>query len=477
VLAHELAHVRQQDGALQIAGELLRALHWFNPLVWLACHRLRQESEYAADDAVLNAGTDASDYASQLLAVARHARGLNRAWVAAPGIAHPSTLERRITAMLNPRRNRGPLTRRTVAATSLAAVIVVIPLAACSVARTTDPLTPPAAVGRDVALQAAPLADYRKARLEAFFHPATHAGRRAEAAAEGGSPGIDTSTPRAVASPNPAASTANANAANAAVAAPQAGAAADDQSGTFVGSVKDATGAVLPGATVTMTSTDLQVQRQTTSDANGSFMFRNLAPAQYAIAVSLAGFDTITAVMAVPPRLMVGRSFALPLGEITQNVTVRCGTQAAAVSSTNDATDSTRARSEALDRLYDALRRITQQVSPTLSAQSAPVRVGGQIQPPRKIADVLPVCPAPPDMDTSVVLVGRIGTDGALRGVRPITPRPANASPSQALVQSAVDAVNQWMFTPALLNGQKVEVDVTIQVTFRPGTVVHISLF
>ena len=33
-------------------------LYWFNPLVWIACTRLRQESEQACDDEVLSSGVD-----------------------------------------------------------------------------------------------------------------------------------------------------------------------------------------------------------------------------------------------------------------------------------------------------------------------------------------------------------------------------------------------------------------------------------
>jgi beta-lactamase regulating signal transducer with metallopeptidase domain len=79
VLAHELAHIVRCDWVLQIAAEVLRAVHWFNPLVWITCRRLRDESEQACDDAVLRRGLQPVDYASHLLAVARHVSAGGRA--------------------------------------------------------------------------------------------------------------------------------------------------------------------------------------------------------------------------------------------------------------------------------------------------------------------------------------------------------------------------------------------------------------
>ena len=45
VICHELAHIRRGDWAIQMAAEILRSVYWFNPLVWIACKRLRQDSE------------------------------------------------------------------------------------------------------------------------------------------------------------------------------------------------------------------------------------------------------------------------------------------------------------------------------------------------------------------------------------------------------------------------------------------------
>jgi TonB family protein len=125
VLGHELAHVARRDWPAQVLAEVLSALYWFNPLVWLACRRLRSESERACDDAVLAAGVDAARYASHLLELARTARATRSALA----MARSSSLEGRVTAMLNHRINRRPLRDFTRGATLAAFVALTVPLA------------------------------------------------------------------------------------------------------------------------------------------------------------------------------------------------------------------------------------------------------------------------------------------------------------------------------------------------------------
>jgi TonB family protein len=134
VLAHELAHIRRGDWTVQIAAELVRALHWFNPLFWVACRRLREESEQACDDEVINRGIDGSDYATHLVHIARELRP-PMTWVPAPSIARTSTFERRVRVMLDRGVNRRPMSRTASFITLVAVLAIVIPVTAAAVAQ------------------------------------------------------------------------------------------------------------------------------------------------------------------------------------------------------------------------------------------------------------------------------------------------------------------------------------------------------
>ena len=130
VLSHELAHISRHDWFLQICAELTRAIYWFHPLAWLAAAQLRQESERASDDAVLRSGIAPSNYASQLLDLARTLENSGRAWSTALAIARPSNLERRFAAMLNPSINRNRLSFRTSLLIPFFTLCLLFPLAA-----------------------------------------------------------------------------------------------------------------------------------------------------------------------------------------------------------------------------------------------------------------------------------------------------------------------------------------------------------
>lgn len=77
VLLHELSHIKRLDWLTNLMANVIACLFWFNPLVWLAVKRLRDESENCCDTAVINSGRSDTDYAESLLGVATsciHAR-------------------------------------------------------------------------------------------------------------------------------------------------------------------------------------------------------------------------------------------------------------------------------------------------------------------------------------------------------------------------------------------------------------------
>jgi TonB family protein len=118
VVCHELAHVRRNDWAVQIAADVMRRVYWFQPLMWIASRQLRRESEHACDDVVLASGVAPDAYAGHLLQIARAVRSDYR-WAPAVPMARRSTLERRIAAMLNSARNRRALSARSFVACTL----------------------------------------------------------------------------------------------------------------------------------------------------------------------------------------------------------------------------------------------------------------------------------------------------------------------------------------------------------------------
>jgi beta-lactamase regulating signal transducer with metallopeptidase domain len=54
ILLHELAHLKRHDVAINWLASILQAVHWFNPVIWLALARLRSDRELAADELVLS---------------------------------------------------------------------------------------------------------------------------------------------------------------------------------------------------------------------------------------------------------------------------------------------------------------------------------------------------------------------------------------------------------------------------------------
>lgn len=134
VLVHEMAHVKRFDALTQLVAQITIAILWFDPLIWIAAHRMRVEREHACDDYVLRDGTTPSLYAGELLEMVQSI-GSPRHESAAPAfaalaMARRSEFEGRMLAILDPRQNRHSLGRASAIAASLALALLVLPLAA-----------------------------------------------------------------------------------------------------------------------------------------------------------------------------------------------------------------------------------------------------------------------------------------------------------------------------------------------------------
>jgi beta-lactamase regulating signal transducer with metallopeptidase domain len=126
-LLHELAHVRRLDYLTTQIASLACAVHWYNPLVWLAAVQARKLQEQACDDVVLNAGETPSDYAQFLVGIAGAWR-LSLEIPAAVGMVQRSQLHGRVTAILDATRARVPLSRVAllIALAPLAGLLIVL---------------------------------------------------------------------------------------------------------------------------------------------------------------------------------------------------------------------------------------------------------------------------------------------------------------------------------------------------------------
>ncbi|HET7307498.1 MAG TPA: M56 family metallopeptidase [Gammaproteobacteria bacterium] len=141
VLLHELAHVRRGDALTQLVMQIARALHWPNPLAWAGARRFLLTREQACDDRVISAGARPSDYAGQLVEVARGLRDAS-AFAATPAMAEPSELRTRIQSILDEHRRRRGLSRPGTVAMAALALAIVLPLASLRpAAAATDQMT------------------------------------------------------------------------------------------------------------------------------------------------------------------------------------------------------------------------------------------------------------------------------------------------------------------------------------------------
>lgn len=208
--------------------------------------------------------------------------------------------------------------------------------------------------------------------------------------------------------------------------------AAQSEPSTLSGSVYDPSGAVLPQVEVTLVD-ERQVKWQATTDATGRFQFAPMGPGHYVLEASLRGFRSLRHEFDLRQARDWDRAITLQVGSLQETITV-------------------------MGRRASGPRPLAR------AGSGVPLRVGGNIRQPRKILDVKPVYPqAMQDggVEGVVPMEAVIGRDGTVVSVRVVS---AQVHPELAM--AAVDAVRQWRFDSTLLNGEPVEVVMTVSVRF-----------
>jgi hypothetical protein len=140
--------------------------------------------------------------------------------------------------------------------------------------------------------------------------------------------------------------------------------------GTVTGTVKDESGAAIPGATVSLLSAQTALEVTTVSNETGAYNFTNVQPGTYEVKVSLQGFkEFVRAGVPVSANTISRVEVSLSVGALTETVTVEGGTQ---LLQTDKSDVSTELKSEAITNLplaqyrnYQSLMNLVPGATPT----------------------------------------------------------------------------------------------------------------
>lgn len=122
ILTHECGHIACRHSADMLFVDVIAALQWFNPVVWLLRKDLRTVHEYEADARVLSQGFNVYQYLNLLILKAAGDAGYS----IANGISMSSALSKRVKMMIRKKSSRY----------GWAKLLYVVPIVAISLAAT-----------------------------------------------------------------------------------------------------------------------------------------------------------------------------------------------------------------------------------------------------------------------------------------------------------------------------------------------------
>ena len=123
ILTHEKAHIALRHSWDILFVDMITALQWFNPAIWMLKADLRALHEFEADDAALRSGANIKEYQYLLIR-----KAVSKSGYSVANSFNHSTLKTRITMMLNKKSSR----------MSAWKALYVIPLVGISLAATAE---------------------------------------------------------------------------------------------------------------------------------------------------------------------------------------------------------------------------------------------------------------------------------------------------------------------------------------------------
>ena len=123
ILTHEKAHIALRHSWDILFVDMITAVQWFNPAIWMLKADLRALHEFEADDAVLQSGANIKEYQYLLIR-----KAVSKSGYSVANSFNHSTLKARITMMLNKKSSR----------MSAWKALYVIPLVGISLAATAE---------------------------------------------------------------------------------------------------------------------------------------------------------------------------------------------------------------------------------------------------------------------------------------------------------------------------------------------------
>jgi len=399
---HEEAHFRRRDHYLIVIQRLLERVFFFHPMVRYASRQLSLERELACDEDVLRAGVDPAAYADAILKVAEW--DLQRRGPPQPAFnSSRKILERRIDMIFKGHHRLLPEVSGRFA--TVLSVLGLIAVMSCLLIPQSSLAESPSP-GAELQMIRETLSKYAPKVV---------------------------STPVQVAqSPIlPVAATL----VRVPIASTQAALAVQSQTSSISGKILDPSGAVIPGVAVRVKGTQLEFAMVT--DETGAFSFSQVPADRYRLEASLPGFAPKVFTFVLGPGGAWRQNLFLALAAMNTYVEVSAS-RPALPGPTTPAT------------------------APGVAPP--PLRVGGVISQAQLISQVKPVYPPAAraaGLQGDVLIHAILGKDGSV-----MDPAVISRGVDPELAQAALDAVRQWRYRPAMLNGQPVEVVTEIGVSF-----------